>query len=76
MGVLTASGGACDIIADRASAEGIEIPPFSARTAAAISPHLPPFAAVRNPLDVTGYFLANRAHRGADRGRSRAGRGA
>ena len=29
MGVLTASGGACDIIADRASAAGIEIPPFA-----------------------------------------------
>jgi acyl-CoA synthetase (NDP forming) len=59
MGVLTASGGACGIIADRASAQHILIPPFSARTVAAISPHLPPFAAVGNPLDVTGYVLAN-----------------
>jgi acyl-CoA synthetase (NDP forming) len=59
MGVLTASGGACDIIADRAAAHGIEIPPFAAQTAAAIAPHVPPFAQVRNPLDVTGYFLAN-----------------
>jgi acetate---CoA ligase (ADP-forming) len=59
MGVLTASGGACDIIADRAAAQGIEIPPFAQATAAAIQPHVPPFAQVRNPLDVTGYFLAN-----------------
>ncbi len=59
MGVLTASGGACGIIADRASAQHIQIPPFSARTVAAISPHLPSFAAVGNPLDVTGYVLAN-----------------
>ena len=59
MGVLTASGGACDIIADQASAQAIEIPPFSPDTAAAIAPHVPPFAQVRNPLDVTGYFLAN-----------------
>ena len=59
MGVLTASGGACGIIADRASAQHIQIPPFSARTVAAISPHLPPFAVVGNPLDVTGYVLAN-----------------
>ncbi len=29
MGVLTASGGACDIIADRASVAGLEIPPFT-----------------------------------------------
>jgi acetate---CoA ligase (ADP-forming) len=60
MGVVTTSGGACDLIADRATAEGIEIPPFAPETAAAISPHVPPFAAVRNPIDVTGYFLANR----------------
>jgi acetate---CoA ligase (ADP-forming) len=59
MGVLTASGGACDIIADRASARGIEIPPFSADTTQAIAAKLPSFATARNPLDVTGYVLAN-----------------
>jgi acetate---CoA ligase (ADP-forming) len=59
MGVLTSSGGACDIIADRASAEAIEIPPFAAQTTAAIAANLPSFAAVRNPLDCTGYVLAN-----------------
>jgi acetate---CoA ligase (ADP-forming) len=59
MGVLTSSGGACDIIADRASAEGIEIPPFAPQTTAAIAAALPSFAAVRNPLDCTGYVLAN-----------------
>jgi acetate---CoA ligase (ADP-forming) len=59
MGVLTASGGACDIIADAASKEGIEIPPFAPETCAAITPHLPSFAAAKNPLDVTGYGLAN-----------------
>src|SRR5580704_10133 len=60
MGVVTTSGGACDLIADRATAEAIEIPPFAPETEAAITPHVPPFAAVRNPIDVTGYFLANR----------------
>jgi acetate---CoA ligase (ADP-forming) len=59
MGVLTASGGACDIIADRASAEAIEIPPFADSTAETIAAHLPSFASARNPLDVTGYVLAN-----------------
>jgi acyl-CoA synthetase (NDP forming) len=59
MGVLTASGGACDIIADRAAEQDITIPEFAPSTAAAIEPHVPPFAHVRNPLDVTGYFLAN-----------------
>ena len=59
MGVLTASGGACGLIADRASQQDISIPPFAARTVAAIKPHLPAFADARNPLDVTGYVLAN-----------------
>jgi acyl-CoA synthetase (NDP forming) len=59
MGVLTASGGACDIIADTASKEGIEIPPFAPETCAAITQYLPSFATAKNPLDVTGYGLAN-----------------
>src|ERR1700761_4223113 len=59
VGIVTASGGACDIICDAASAQGIEVPDFSPQTAAAIEPHLPPFATAHNPLDVTGYGLAN-----------------
>jgi acetate---CoA ligase (ADP-forming) len=60
MGVLTASGGACGLIADRAGEQDIVIPPFAAPTVAAIKPYLPAFAAAHNPLDVTGYVLANR----------------
>jgi acetate---CoA ligase (ADP-forming) len=59
MGVITASGGSCDIIADAASVQGLRIPDFAPRTAEAITPHLPPFAAAHNPLDVTGFSLAN-----------------
>ena len=60
MGVLTLSGGSCDIIADAASAQGVAIPDFSAETEAAIGALLPPFASARNPLDVTGFgVLAN-----------------
>ena len=60
MGVLTLSGGACDIIADAASARGVAIPDFSAETEAAVAALLPPFASARNPLDVTGFgVLAN-----------------
>ena len=60
MGVLTLSGGANDIIADTASARGLQIPDFSPRTAAAITPHLPSFAAAHNPLDATAFgTLAN-----------------
>jgi acyl-CoA synthetase (NDP forming) len=60
MGVLTLSGGSCDIIADGASAHGLAIPDFSAETSAAIAALLPPFATAQNPLDVTGFgVLAN-----------------
>jgi acyl-CoA synthetase (NDP forming) len=59
MGVVTASGGACDIIADRAEDEGIDIPDFDASTVSRLEAVLPSFAAVRNPLDVTGFTLAD-----------------
>ena len=60
MGVLTASGGSCDIIADAASAQGLRIPDFAPETATALGAHLPSFASVHNPLDVTGFSqLAN-----------------
>jgi acyl-CoA synthetase (NDP forming) len=60
MGVLTLSGGACDIIADAASAQQVAIPHFSAGTETAIAALLPPFASPHNPLDVTGFgVLAN-----------------
>ena len=61
MGVVTASGGACDIIADRAEDEGIEIPAFSAETVAALQRVLPPFTSPQNPVDATGVGLAHQA---------------
>lgn len=51
MGAVTASGGACDIIADRASDEGLELPGFSPETRKALADYLPSFATVQNPLD-------------------------
>jgi acetate---CoA ligase (ADP-forming) len=60
MGVLTLSGGSCDIIADAASAQGLAIPAFADETATAIGALLPPFASAQNPLDVTAFgTLAN-----------------
>jgi len=61
MGVVTASGGACDIIADRAHDEGIELPDFSDQTVAALEALLPPFTRAQNPIDATGYGLAHQA---------------
>lgn len=51
MAVVSASGGACDIIADRASDEGLDLPAFSPETAAELRAYLPAFATVQNPLD-------------------------
>lgn len=60
LGVVTPSGGASEIIADRAELEGLELPDFSAETTAALKGIVPPFATVANPLDVTGYVLLDR----------------
>jgi len=60
LGVVTPSGGASEIIADRAEDEGLTLPPFAAATAAALKAMLPAFADVANPLDVTGYVVVDR----------------
>jgi acyl-CoA synthetase (NDP forming) len=51
MAVVSGSGGACDIIADRASDEGLQMPPFSPKIHAELKAYLPDFATVQNPLD-------------------------
>jgi acyl-CoA synthetase (NDP forming) len=59
-GFITASGGASEIIADRAEDEGIEVPEFAPETVERLRQVVPPFAATQNPVDVTGYILINR----------------
>ncbi|HVT71002.1 MAG TPA: acetate--CoA ligase family protein, partial [Trebonia sp.] len=59
-GFVTASGGASEIIADRAEDEGIEIPEFEPETARRLRQIAPPFATIQNPVDVTGYVLIDR----------------
>ncbi|MGH3745204.1 MAG: acetate--CoA ligase family protein, partial [Mycobacteriales bacterium] len=56
-GFVTASGGACEIIADRAEDEGLEIPAFAPETVAGLKEVVPAFASSQNPVDVTGYVL-------------------
>ncbi|HEX5113768.1 MAG TPA: acetate--CoA ligase family protein [Pseudonocardiaceae bacterium] len=60
VGVVTPSGGASEIIADRAEQEGLVLPEFAPRTVAALAGILPDFATVQNPLDVTGYVVVDR----------------
>ncbi|HEX6451688.1 MAG TPA: acetate--CoA ligase family protein [Trebonia sp.] len=57
IGVVTPSGGASEIIADRAELEGLELPSFHPETVRQLKEFLPEFAAPQNPLDVTGYIL-------------------
>ncbi|PZG19653.1 acetate--CoA ligase family protein [Nonomuraea aridisoli] len=60
IGVVTPSGGAAEIIADRAEDEGLELPPFAPETVERLKEIVPAFGTVQNPLDVTGYVLIDR----------------
>ena len=60
MGLVTPSGGACDILADRASEEGIQLPDFAPETVRGLQQLLPAFSTAHNPLDVTGYIVIDR----------------
>lgn len=54
LGIVSFSGGVCDILADRAEARGVLIPDLAPETVAAISAQFAAFGTVQNPLDVTG----------------------
>jgi acetate---CoA ligase (ADP-forming) len=60
LGVVTPSGGASEIIADRAEDEGLELPPFADETVARLTEIMPDFGSAANPLDVTGYVVVDR----------------
>lgn len=55
MGVVTSSGGGCNVIADLAERHGLALPPWSDDTSTKLLEHLPPFAHTLNPLDTTGF---------------------
>lgn len=55
MGVVTSSGGGCNIIADLASVNGLALPAWQQDTSSELAKHLPEFASVLNPLDTTGF---------------------
>jgi len=60
MGLVTPSGGACDIMADRAHSEGMLLPDFAPETVRGLQQILPEFSTIHNPLDVTGYLVVDR----------------
>ena len=60
MGLVTPSGGACDILADRAQEEAILLPDFAPATVRELQQILPSFSTIHNPLDITGYIVVDR----------------
>jgi acyl-CoA synthetase (NDP forming) len=59
MGVVTPSGGACDLISDLAEEVGLELPEFAPETVEGLQAILPTFSTCHNPLDVTGYVVVD-----------------
>ena len=53
VGVVSVSGGAAVLFADRCVAHGLDLPPFSAATADAVRGLVAPFVRIENPLDAT-----------------------
>ena len=54
IGIVSISGGACDIVADRAADLGAQLPEIAAATRDALGEIMPDYGTVQNPLDVTG----------------------
>jgi acyl-CoA synthetase (NDP forming) len=54
IGIVSISGGACDIIADRADDLAAALPELSESTTNALAAIMPAYGTVQNPLDVTG----------------------
>jgi len=58
LGLITQSGGAGVLMADRAEELGLEVPVLAPATQEALQKVIPGFGAVGNPVDITGQFLA------------------
>ncbi|MEK9725200.1 MAG: acetate--CoA ligase family protein [Rhodospirillaceae bacterium] len=56
--LVTQSGGAGVLMADRAEELGLRVPELGAATRDALKGVIPDFGAVGNPVDITGQFLA------------------
>jgi acyl-CoA synthetase (NDP forming) len=63
MGVVTSSGGGCNIIADMAGQDGLALPGWAPDTLERLRAAMPPYASLLNPLDTTGYGHARKRAR-------------
>lgn len=61
LGIVTQSGGAGVLMADRAEEVGLSVPELTEDTKAALSKVIPAFGSVKNPVDITAQFIANPA---------------
>ena len=61
VGIVTQSGGAGVLMADRAEELGLRVPVLGDRTTEALSKVVPAFGSVGNPVDVTAQFIADPA---------------
>lgn len=59
IGVVSLSGGACDMIADHAAQAGASLPALAPATRAALAEIIPGYGTVQNPLDVTGGVVSD-----------------
>jgi acyl-CoA synthetase (NDP forming) len=57
VGILSTSGGAAVICADKAEAHGVPLPAIEAKTASALHEVVPDFGSVANPSDLTAEVL-------------------
>ncbi|WP_027415437.1 acetate--CoA ligase family protein [Aneurinibacillus terranovensis] len=57
VGIVTASGGACSVIADLCAEKGLEIPDLP-NGSEVIKQLIPPFGSAQNPVDVTAEVIA------------------
>jgi acyl-CoA synthetase (NDP forming) len=57
VGILSTSGGAAVICADKAQAHGVLLPPLEVKTASALHEVVPDFGSVANPSDLTAEVL-------------------
>ena len=53
IGILSISGGAGVLMADRSEALGLNVPEFKGETRLKLESYLPPFGSARNPVDLT-----------------------
>ncbi|MDP8925077.1 MAG: acetate--CoA ligase family protein [Chloroflexota bacterium] len=57
--VISASGGACSVIADECARYGLDLPLLPEPTVERIAEIIPPFGVAQNPIDVTMQITAN-----------------